>query len=300
MKKSVYLTIFLAISGPSSLLAQQDFSNIEIKSIEVTKGIYMLTGSGGNMGLCVGQDATFLIDDQYAPLTEKIKSAVREITNKPIEFVLNTHWHGDHTGGNENLGEMGALIVAHDNVRARMSTEQFMKAFNRTIAPSPKAALPVVTFNDTVTFHLNDETIHAFHVAPAHTDGDSVIFFKNANVVHAGDLFFRARFPFIDLSAGGSFTGMIAASERLLELVDDETKIIPGHGDLATKSDLREYRDMLVLVKERVAPLIAAGKTEAEVVAAKPLADSPSWGEGFMNADNFLKIVYQSLKSERN
>lgn len=300
MKKSVYLTIFLAISGPSSLLAQQDFSNIEIKSIEVTKGIYMLTGSGGNMGLCVGQDATFLIDDQYAPLTEKIKSAVREITNEPIGFVLNTHWHGDHTGGNENLGEMGALIVAHDNVRARMSTEQFMKAFNRTIAPSPKAALPVVTFNDTVTFHLNDETIHAFHVAPAHTDGDSVIFFKNANVVHAGDLFFRARFPFIDLSAGGSFTGMIAASERLLELVDDETKIIPGHGDLATKSDLREYRDMLVLVKERVAPLIAAGKTEAEVVAAKPLADSPSWGEGFMNADNFLKIVYQSLKSERN
>lgn len=300
MKNSVYLTIFLAISGPSSLLAQQDFSNIEIKSIEVTKGIYMLTGSGGNMGLCVGQDATFLIDDQYAPLTEKIKSAVREITNEPIGFVLNTHWHGDHTGGNENLGEMGALIVAHDNVRARMSTEQFMKAFNRTIAPSPKAALPVVTFNDTVTFHLNDETIHAFHVAPAHTDGDSVIFFKNANVVHAGDLFFRARFPFIDLSAGGSFTGMIAASERLLELVDDETKIIPGHGDLATKSDLREYRDMLVLVKERVAPLIAAGKTEAEVVAAKPLADSPSWGEGFMNADNFLKIVYQSLKSERN
>jgi glyoxylase-like metal-dependent hydrolase (beta-lactamase superfamily II) len=252
------------------------------------------------MGLCVGEDATFLIDDQYAPLTEKIKNAVLKVTDKPIGFVLNTHWHGDHTGGNENLGEMGALIVAHDNVRTRMSTEQFMKAFNRTIAPSPKAALPVVTFNDTVTFHLNDETIHAFHVPPAHTDGDSVIFFKNANVVHAGDLFFRARFPFIDLSAGGSFKGMIEASERLLELVDDETRIIPGHGDLATKSDLREYHDMLVLVKERVAPLIAAGKTEAEVVAAKPLADSPSWGEGFVNADRFLSIVYQSLKSESN
>jgi glyoxylase-like metal-dependent hydrolase (beta-lactamase superfamily II) len=300
MKKSVYIMAVLVFSIASQLVAQQDFSSVEIKSIEVTEGIYMLTGAGGNMGLSVGEDATFLIDDQYAPLTEKIKRAVLEVTNKPIGFVLNTHWHGDHTGGNENLGEMGALIVAHDNVRTRMSTEQFMKAFNRTIAPSPKAALPVVTFNDTVTFHLNDETIHAFHVPPAHTDGDSVIFFKNANVVHAGDLFFRARFPFIDLSAGGSFSGMIAASERLLELVDDETKIIPGHGDLATKSDLREYRNMLVMVKERVAPLVAAGKTEAEVVAAKPLADSPSWGEGFMNADNFLKIVYQSLKSESN
>jgi glyoxylase-like metal-dependent hydrolase (beta-lactamase superfamily II) len=300
VKKLLYVLAVLVFSIVAQLVAQQDFSSVEIKSIEVTKGIYMLTGEGGNMGLCVGEDATFLIDDQYAPLTEKIKSAVRAVTDKPIGFVLNTHWHGDHTGGNENLGEMGALIVAHDNVRTRMSTEQFMKAFNRTIAPSPKAALPVVTFNDTVTFHLNDETIHAFHVPPAHTDGDSVIFFKNANVVHAGDLFFRARFPFIDLSAGGSFSGMIAASERLLELVDDETKIIPGHGDLATKSDLQEYRDMLVLVKERVAPLIAAGKTEAEVVAAKPLADSPSWGEGFVNADRFLSIVYQSLKSESN
>jgi glyoxylase-like metal-dependent hydrolase (beta-lactamase superfamily II) len=300
MKKLLYMLAVLVFSLASPLVAQQDFSSVEIKSIEVTKGIYMLTGAGGNMGLCVGEDATFLIDDQYAPLTEKIMSAVRAVTDKPIGFVLNTHWHGDHTGGNENLGKMGALIVAHDNVRTRMSTEQFMKAFNRTIAPSPKAALPVVTFNDAVTFHLNDETIHAFHVPPAHTDGDSVIFFKNANVVHAGDLFFRARFPFIDLSAGGSFKGMIEASERLLELVDDETRIIPGHGDLASKSDLRDYHDMLVLVKERVVPLIAAGKTEAEVVAAKPLADSPSWGEGFVNADRFLSIVYQSLKSESN
>lgn len=300
MKKLLYMITFLAALIPSPLLAQQDFSEVEIKSIEVRKGIYMLTGSGGNMGLCVGQDATFLIDDQYAPLTEKIKVVVRGITAEPIGFVLNTHWHGDHTGGNENLGEMGALIVAHDNVRTRMSTEQFMKAFNQNVAPSPKAALPVVTFNDTVTFHLNGEEIHAFHVPPAHTDGDSVIFFKNSNVVHTGDLFFRARFPFIDLSAGGSFNGMIAASEQLLKLVDDQTKIIPGHGDLATKSDLIEYRDMLLLVKERVTPLLKSGKTEAEVVAAKPLADSSSWGEGFMNADNFLKIVYQSLKSEGN
>ena len=300
MKKLLYMATLLAALIPSQLLAQQDFSKVEIESTEVRKGIYMLTGSGGNMGLCVGEDATFLIDDQYAPLTEKIKTVVGGITAEPIGFVLNTHWHGDHTGGNENLGEMGALIVAHDNVRTRMSTEQFMKAFNRKVAPSPKAALPVVTFNDTVTFHLNGEEIHAFHVAPAHTDGDSVIFFKNANVVHTGDLFFRARFPFIDLSAGGSFNGMIAASERLLKLVDNETEIITGLSELATKSDLIEYRDMLLLVKERVTPLIEAGKTEAEVVAAKPLADSPSWAKGFLNADSFLKIVYQSLKSEGN
>ncbi|UCF39456.1 MAG: MBL fold metallo-hydrolase [Acidobacteriota bacterium] len=258
----------------------------------------MLTGSGGNLGLCVGEDATFLIDDQFAPLTEKIKEAIAKITPHPIKFVFNTHWHGDHTGGNENLGEMGALIVAHDNVRKRMSSEQFMKAFNRTVPASPKAALPVVTFNDTVTFHLNDEEIHALHVDPAHTDGDSVIFFKSSNVVHTGDLFFNGRYPFIDLSSGGSIQGMIAATNRLLDLIDEKTKIIPGHGELGSKADLAQYRDMLVAVKDRVEPLIKAGKSEEEVLAAKPLADlAAEWGEGFMNPDNFLKIVYASLKN---
>jgi glyoxylase-like metal-dependent hydrolase (beta-lactamase superfamily II) len=196
---------------------------------------------------------------------------------------------------------MGALIVAHDNVRQRMSTEQFMKAFNRKVPASPKAALPVVTFNDTVTFHLNGEEIHAFHVDPAHTDGDTVIHFKKANVLHMGDLFFQGRYPFIDLSAGGSLTGMIAASERILALIDDQTKIIPGHGELATKSDLVTYRDMLLAVKSRVEPLLRAGNSEEEVLAAQPLKDlATSWGEGFMQPDNFLRIVYASLKSEGN
>lgn len=282
------------------LTAQQDFSSVRIEAERVVEGIYMLTGAGGNIGLCIGEDAVFLIDDQYAPLTEKITAAIAELTDQPVSFVFNTHWHGDHTGGNENLGEAGALIVAHDNVRRRMSIDQFMEAFNQTVPASPPAALPVVTFSETVTFHLNAQEIHAFHVRPAHTDGDSVVIFRPANVVHMGDLFFAGRYPFIDLASGGSLKGMIEAADRVLQLIDDETRIIPGHGRLSKKEDLRLYRDMLVAVSEKVAPLVDSGKTKEEVLAANPLADlAPEWGEGFMNAETFLGIVYDSLNRER-
>ncbi|GAB4241716.1 MAG: MBL fold metallo-hydrolase [Acidobacteriota bacterium] len=298
MKLKAVRLSFLLVTGMSVAFAaaQGDFSDVQVEATPVRDGIFMLTGRGGNIGLCVGEDAAFLIDDQYAPLTEKILAAVRSVTDQPVRFVLNTHWHGDHTGGNENLGKAGALLVAHENVRTRLSTEQFMAAFNRRIPPAPPDALPVVTFTDAVTFHLNGEEIHAFHVDPAHTDGDSVVVFRKANVVHMGDLFFNGRFPFIDLSSGGSFTGLIAAIERVLALVDDDTRIIPGHGELGGKGDLEAYLEMLQQVRSRVEPLVKAGKSLEEVLAAQPLADFPeTWGQGFMNPETFLRIVYTSL-----
>lgn len=289
--------VLTVVSG--AVFAQQDFDSVQVEIQQVAPGVYMLAGSGGNMGLSVGKDTAFLIDDQYAPLTEKIQKAIATVTDKPVEFVLNTHWHGDHTGGNENLGKAGALIVAHDNVRARMSVEQFMAAFNRSVPASPHAALPVVTFNDAVTFHLNDDVIHAFHVEPAHTDGDSVVYFMNSNVVHMGDLFFNGQYPFIDVGSGGSLTGMIRAANLVLELISEDTRIIPGHGSLGGVKELKAYRDVLEAVRARILPLVRAGKTEAEVLAARPTREfDESWGKGFMNPETFTKIAYASLKKE--
>ena len=290
------LSVVMLAGAASAVFAQQDFSKVEITSEKLADGVYMLKGAGGNIGLSVGADAAFLIDDQYAPLTPKIKAAVAALTDKPVRFVLNTHWHGDHTGGNKDLGEAGTLIVAHENVRKRMSTDQFIEAFGSKVPASEPVALPVVTFNDSVTFHLNGDDIYAVHVAPAHTDGDSIVQFRKANVLHGGDTFFNGMYPFIDLSSGGSISGMIAAADRLLALAGDGTKIIPGHGPLATKADLKAYRDMLVTARDRVAALVKAGKTLEQTTAAKPLADlDAKWGQGFLKADPFVSILYKDL-----
>jgi len=273
-----------------------DFSRVEIVTTKVTPGLYMLQGAGGNIGVSVGEDAVFLIDDQYAPLTPKIKAAVAALSSKPIKFVVNTHWHGDHTGGNENLGSGGTLIVAHDNVRRRMSTEQFNQFFNSKTPAAPRAALPVVTFAESVRFHLNGEEIHALHVPAAHTDGDAVIHFVNANTVHTGDIFFNGLYPFIDVASGGGIDGMISAVDTLLAMVKDDTRIIPGHGPLASRADLQTYREMLVGVRASVRALVDAGKTSAEAVAAKPTAaHDAKWGGGFLNPEQFTALVYADL-----
>jgi glyoxylase-like metal-dependent hydrolase (beta-lactamase superfamily II) len=286
--------VLLAAAAPS--LAQQDFSKVEIKAEKVAEGIYMLTGAGGNMGLSVGKDGTYLVDDQYAPLSEKILAAIRAITEAPVRFVVNTHWHGDHTGGNENMGRAGALLVAHENVRQRMSKEHFMAAMSRTVPRSPEAALPVVTFTDAVTFHWNGEEIRVHHVAPAHTDGDSIIHFVKADVVHMGDVFFNGGYPFIDTSSGGRIDGVIAAAERVLAGTTEKTRIIPGHGPLATRADLAAYRDVLKTLRERIAALKAAGKSREEAIAARPTADTDAkWGGGFMKGDVFTGLAYDSL-----
>ncbi|UCF20809.1 MAG: MBL fold metallo-hydrolase [Gemmatimonadota bacterium] len=296
------VAVWAILALPISTLSAnaQDFDNVQISTQQVAPGVYMLMGAGGNLGVSVGEDAVFLIDDQYAPLTDKIVAAIREISDLPIEFVLNTHWHSDHTGGNENLGEAGALIVAHDNVRERMSVEQFMEAFGRTVPASPPGALPIVTFSEAVTFHINGDEIFVFHVANAHTDGDAIVHFRRANTVHMGDTFFNGLYPFIDVSAGGSIDGMIAAADRVLPLIDDETRVIPGHGTLSNKAGLAEFREMLVGVREAMAEQIAMGKSLEEVQAAKPTAAwDEKWGQGFLNPETFTRILYSDLSRKK-
>jgi len=212
--------------------------------------------------------------------------------------LLNTHWHGDHTGGNERFGKTGAIIVAHENVRKRMSVDSVIEALHRKVPASPKAALPVVTFTSDVTFHWNGDTIHAFHVPPAHTDGDVVVHFKKANVIHTGDVYFNGLYPFIDLSSGGSVLGVIRAASRVIDLCDDKTKVIPGHGPLSDRAELIVYRDMLAAVRQRIVKLIEAGKSADEAVAAHPTKDfDAKWGQGFLKPDIWTRIVYQSVLS---
>jgi cyclase len=281
------------LSAPSSA---QDFDDVVIQPTRIAEGLYMLTGRGGNMAVSAGPDGVILIDDQYAPLTEKIVAAVRSISDRPIGFVVNTHWHGDHTGGNENLGKAGAVIVAHGNVRERMSVNQLQTLRDRTVPASPEGALPIITFTDSVTFYLNGQTIRVQHLPPAHTDGDSIVHFEEADVIHTGDILFNGFYPFIDVDSGGRIDGMIAAQERILQLAGPDTVIIPGHGARCGPAELREARDMLVTVRDRVRSAIAAGTDIEALVAADPLADlNGKWGGGFMTPDVFLRIVYADL-----
>ncbi len=283
------------LSVPPAAAQGPDWDAVNIETVHVAAGVYMLRGRGGNIGLSVGEDGAFLVDDQFAPLTEKIQAAVAEVTEQRVHFVLNTHWHADHTGGNENLGKAGALIVAHENVRKRINPAEFPEVMGRT-NQLPPDAWPVVTFNDAVTFYWNSEKIHAFHASAAHTDGDAVVHFTGANVVHMGDLFFNGTYPFIDVAAGGGIAGVIAAADRVLQLSNSQTKIIPGHGALSNPAELRAYRDMLVTVRDRVRRLIAEGKSEDAVVAAKPTEDlNESWGSDEARVERFVRAVYQGV-----
>jgi len=302
IKSQLILMVTILLFGFNSVNAEEtksvddSFKKVEIKTTALGNGIYMLAGMGGNIGVSVGEDGVFMIDDQFAPLTPKIKEAILKLSDKPVRFMINTHWHYDHTGGNENLGNDGVVIVAHNNVRERMSKDGFIKAFNKKIPASPKVALPVITFNDTVNFHLNNLDINVIHQSNAHTDGDSIVLFKSANVIHMGDTFFNGLYPFIDGSSKGSVDGMIKTADYVLSISNDKTKIIPGHGPLGDKKSLIAFRSMLITVRDRMKKLMNEGKSLDEIIALKPNADlDKAWGEAFLNPEMFIKVLYSAM-----
>lgn len=285
--------LFCSLAAPAAA-QQQNFDTVTVRVQHVAGNVHMLLGSGGNIGLIVGDDGAFIVDDQFAPLTDKIRAAIATVTDKPVRMVVNTHWHGDHTGGNERWGTAGSVIIAQDNVRGRMSTPQTRGG--RTTPPAPAKALPVITFADSLTLHLNGDSIRVVHVKAAHTDGDALIYYTKANVIHMGDVFFRGSYPFIDATSGGHVDGMVEAADRALALIRADTKVIPGHGGLSTKADLQEYRRVVATVRDRVRSLVQQGKSLAEVAAAKPTAEfDAAWGKGFINADAFVDRVYNDM-----
>ncbi|HYA14481.1 MAG TPA: MBL fold metallo-hydrolase [Syntrophales bacterium] len=295
------LLFVLFLGAPGAYSTAQDFANVQIQTTKVTDNVFMLMGAGGNIGISAGKDCVLMIDTSYAPLTDKIKAAIATVSSKPIQFIVNTHWHQDHTGGNENFAKSGAILLAHENVRKRLSTDQYIEFLKKTISPLPAPALPVITFNEHVTFHLNGDEIYIFHIDKVHTDGDAIVHFKNSNVIHMGDIYFNGMYPFIDLSAGGSINGMIAAVQRILTLCDDNTKIIPGHGPLSDRTGLEAYRKMLTAVRDRINREINAGKNLDAVIASRPTRDfDPAWGNGFLKPDLFVRIVYDSLMKEKS
>ncbi len=290
-----YTAIFGMLLTATSIYAQRDFSKVEIKAEKLSDQIYVLFGSGGNIGVCVGPEGVLMIDDQFAPLSEKIVTAIKDLSDHPVKYLLNTHWHGDHTGGNENFAKKGAFIIAHDNVRKRMSKDHVMKAFDRVVPASPKAALPVLTFSENMSLHFNGEKIVAFHVHNAHTDGDALIYFSKSNILHMGDTYFNGRFPYIDLSTNGSIDGIIKAANQALFIIDEDTKIIPGHGPVSNKKELMAYRDTLMGIRSKVKNAVDQGMSIEEIKAANFLEGLDDWGTGFINGDRFLDILYSDF-----
>jgi len=295
---------FIAVAAIAALSipagAQQvDFSKIEIQTRSLGHGVYEMVGAGGNLGALAGDDGILMVDTEFAPLAEKIQAAAAKLSDKPIKYVVDTHWHGDHIGGNAPMAKAGAAIVSHENVRLRMEKGQYQARFNVTVPPAAADALPNITYQDELNLNFDGESVRIVHMPAAHTDGDSVVFFTNANVVHVGDVYRNTGYPFIDLGSGGTLAGTIAAYDKILSMIDGEAKIIPGHGPIAKKKDLQACRDMLVAVRDRVQALIDSGKSEDEIVAAKPTkAIDQKWtGKGgFMTGDLMVRQTYESIK----
>jgi glyoxylase-like metal-dependent hydrolase (beta-lactamase superfamily II) len=279
---------------PLTAAAQEDYSKVEIKATKVNGNVYMLEGAGGNIGVSVGEDGILIVDDQFAPLADKIKAALKTLGEGKLRFILNTHWHGDHTGGNAQFGGE-APIIAHDNVRKRLSTEQRLEFFKMTVPASPKEALPVITFDQSLSVHFNGEEIRVIHFPHGHTDGDSVIFFTKSNVVHMGDDFFARRFPFVDLDSGGSVQGLSKNIAEIIPKLPEGAKLIPGHGPISTIDDLKAFHRMLMETTEVVRKAMAGKKTLDQIKKEGLPAEWKSWGEGFIKTDQWIELVYRSL-----
>ena len=295
MKKFLLLLVLFVFAGAAQ--AQTDFSKVQMKATKVAGNVYMLEGAGGNIGVSVGDDGLLIVDDQFAPLADKIRAALKGLADKKLRFILNTHWHGDHTGGNVAFGPE-ATIIAHDNVRKRLATEQKSTVFNSTTPASPKEALPVITFDQSLSVHFNGEDIRAIHFPHGHTDGDSVIFFSASNVVHLGDDFFAGRFPFVDLESGGSVEGLVKNIGELVNKIPADAKLIPGHGPISTLDDLKSYHRMLQQTTEIVRGKITAGKTLDQIKTEGLPDEWKPWGTGFIKTDRWVETIYKSLSAK--
>jgi cyclase len=290
--------LFLPLAAHAA--QQQDFSKVEIKVTKVSGNIYMLEGAGGNIAASVGEDGIVIVDDEFAPLADKIQAALKNlgITDKPVRFVINTHYHGDHTGGNVPFNNSGSTIIAQDNVRKRLVTGGIAGnggSIKIEDKPAPNGALPIITFEHDVTVHLNGEDIRALHFPAGHTDGDSIIFFPKNNVVHMGDDFVRYGFPFIDVVAGGSIQGMIAANEKAIAQLPADVKVIPGHGALSNLDDVRAFTKMLKETSAVVEKALAAHKTLAQMKEEKILTPWQKFSGDFVTTDAFIETLYNSL-----
>jgi glyoxylase-like metal-dependent hydrolase (beta-lactamase superfamily II) len=292
LKVTALVLVVIAIAAVAQVNRQEG----ELVVTPVRGSVHLMAMEpAGNVAASVGPDGAFIIDDQFAPMAPRLKAAVAKLTEKPLRYVLNTHWHGDHTGANATLGREGYVIVAHDNVRTRMSREFFSEFSQRTTPASPPEALPVITFSESMTFHFNGDVVRVIHVPRAHTDGDALYYFEKADVLHAGDVFVRYGYPFIDVASEGSIAGMIAGLDRILGIIGPETLVIPGHGKLARRADVEEFRGMLVTARSRVVERMQAGQSADQIVAAKPLADLEArWGQGFMKSDRFIRGIVAS------
>lgn len=291
----IALVLLCAVAVPQ---AQDDFSKVEIKATKISGNVYMLEGSGGNIGVSVGPDGILIVDDQFAPLAEKIKTALKSLGEGKLKFILNTHWHGDHTGGNVVFGPE-APIIAQTNVRKRLATEQKSEFFKSTTPASPKEALPVITFDESLSVHFNGEEIRVIHFPQGHTDGDSVIFFTGSNVVHMGDDFFAGRFPFVDLESGGSVQGLAKNIGEIIPKLPAGVKLIPGHGPISTADDLTAYHRMLLETTDIVRKKMAAKKTLDEIKKEGLPDEWKSWGTGFVKTDQWIETVYRSLSAQK-
>ncbi len=288
------------LAASAALTAPALAQEVTITTTDLGSGIYMLEGRGGNIGVSIGEDGVFMVDDQFEPLTAQIEAAIAELNDGDgaVRFIINTHYHGDHTGGNEAWAGKGADVFAHDNVRADMVEPPVSTLSGDAQQPQPEGRWPIGTYNDRLTFHMNGETVRIIHVANAHTDGDSIVWFEEANVLHMGDTLFNGVYPYIDIEAGGSIDGLIAAKEFVLTLIDEETQVIAGHGPLATKSTLEDNLNVLKDIRAKVAAHIEAGDSLEATIEANPLADyDESHGQFFIRTPKMTEIVYRDLSA---
>ncbi len=291
LKNSLFIiSLFFALNS----YAQN--REVQIKVNKLTDNIYMLVGQGGNIGVFVGNDGVFMIDDQFAPLTPKILAAIKTITSKPVNYLVNTHWHGDHTGGNLNMANEGAIIVSHENVRKRMSMDQVIRGRKRKA--SPQKALPVITFTQDMMYHFNNDDVLISHIHNAHTDGDALVYFTKNNVLHMGDAYFQGKFPYIDIASGGSIDGYIDGIKKAILLSDENTIIIPGHGNISNKKEMKSYLKMLETLRNRVFQELKQGKSLEQVTKDNNITKGYKSYNGWINAEKIRIAIYKSLENK--